>query len=113
MCMLSRFTCVRLFATPWTISSVQEILQARKLEWVAEQTGSSLPLGPPGEPQRSRECSKKPYLISPLGISRLARTSFFDHCELRPKGLVYPQQPSKKPNTQAPITTPSLLSHPD
>ena len=33
--MLSRFSCVWLFATLWTGSSVHEILQARVLEWAA------------------------------------------------------------------------------
>ena len=38
-CVLSRFSCVQLFATPWTVNlpefSVHEIAQARILEWVA------------------------------------------------------------------------------
>ena len=49
-CMLSCFSCVRLFANPWTVcsppgSSVHGILQARKLEWVAlpSSRGSSPP----------------------------------------------------------------------
>ena len=46
--MLSRFGCVWLFATPWTIppgSSVHGILQTRILEWVAmpSSRGSSQP----------------------------------------------------------------------
>ena len=105
VCTLSRSSCIRLFATPWTISSVHKILQARKLEWVAVpfSRGSAQPRDrtpvslqqffatrATWEPQRSKECSKKPYLVSPLGISGLARISFLDHCELRPKGLVYP-----------------------
>ena len=38
-CMLSRFSCVQLFATPWTAACqaplFMVILQARILEWVA------------------------------------------------------------------------------
>ena len=40
-CMLSRFSCVGLFATPWThtnplsSSILEELSQARILEWVA------------------------------------------------------------------------------
>ena len=47
--MLSHFSCVQLFATPWTTarqSSVRGILQARTLEWVAiyySTRGSSQP----------------------------------------------------------------------
>ena len=76
-CTLSRFSHVRLFATLWTVSppssSVQGILQARILEWVAmpysrgpswprDQThislhllhwqAGSLPLAPLGKPPR-------------------------------------------------------------
>ena len=36
VCVLSHFSRIRLFATPWTVgSSVHGILQARILEWVA------------------------------------------------------------------------------
>ena len=51
-CVLSRFNCVQLFVTPWTVCSppsspVHGILQARVLEWVAvpSSRGSSQPSG--------------------------------------------------------------------
>ena len=63
LCVLSRFSCVWLFATPRTSlpgSSVHGVLQARTLEWAAISSlrGSrlllwqvgSLPLAPPGNP---------------------------------------------------------------
>ena len=48
VCMLSRFSHVRLFKTPWTVAHqapIQGILQARILEWVLMpfSTGSSWP----------------------------------------------------------------------
>ena len=49
MCMLSRFSHVQLFATPWTVAGQAPlsmgILQARILEWVAmpSSRGSSQP----------------------------------------------------------------------
>ena len=49
MCVLSRFSCVRLFVTLWTEAHQAPlsmgILQARILEWVAMPSfrGSSLP----------------------------------------------------------------------
>ena len=66
-CVLSRFSCVQLFATPWTVAHqaplFMGILQARTLKWVAipfsrDQTrvsclldwqAGSIPLGPPGK----------------------------------------------------------------
>ena len=33
--LLSRFSCVRLCATPWTAAPIPEIFQARVLEWGA------------------------------------------------------------------------------
>ena len=46
-CMLSRFSYVRLFATPWTMpgSSLHGILHARILDWIAVpfSRGSSQP----------------------------------------------------------------------
>ena len=49
VCVLSRFSCVQLFGTLWTValtgSSVHGIIQARILEWVAmpSSRGSSQP----------------------------------------------------------------------
>lgn len=58
---------------------------------------------------RSIERSQKQDLMSPLQISGDASTSFVDHSALRSCGLVYPQQPSKKPNTHAPSNNPPPL----
>ena len=45
VCGLSHFSCVWLFATLWTGSSIHEVFQARVLEWVATPSsrGSSWP----------------------------------------------------------------------
>lgn len=59
--------------------------------------------------ERSIERSQKQDLMSPLQISGDASTSSVDHSALRSCGLVYPQQPSKKPNTQAPRNNPRPL----
>ena len=72
-CMLGRFSCVWLFATPWTVVRQvplsMRILQARTLEWVAmpSSRGSSWP--------RNRTCvsyvscisRRVPYHYSHLG----------------------------------------------
>ena len=46
----SHFSCVRLFATPWTVvrqgSSVHNILQAKILEWVAISFSRDLGIEP-------------------------------------------------------------------
>ena len=46
-CMLSRFSRVQLFATPWTVACQAPlsvgILQARILEWVAMPSSRDLP----------------------------------------------------------------------
>ena len=90
--MLSLFSCVWLFATPWTVSlsgsSVHGILQARILEWVAisssrgsswprdRTSGSvllplqvgSLPLAPPGKPLKMqvKVAQSCPILCNPM-----------------------------------------------
>ena len=65
VCMLSHFSCVQVFVTPWTVAqpglSVHRILQARILDRVAisflqrilhllHWQADSLPLAPPGSP---------------------------------------------------------------
>ena len=83
-CELSLFSCVQLFATPWSYSfpgpSVHGILQARILVWIAMPSSrgsswsggwtlhllcllhwqaSSLPLVPPGKPGKMVHVNKK------------------------------------------------------
>ena len=56
VCMLSHFSCVRIFVTPWTVAHQAPLsmgsLQARILEWVAKPSsrGSSQPRNPMGPP---------------------------------------------------------------
>ena len=69
-CMLSRFTCVQLFATPWTVAlpgfSVHGILQARILEWVAMPFSRGFSQ-PRDQTDISRQLSTKELLLLNCG----------------------------------------------
>ena len=69
MCyMLSCFSCVRLFATPWTVACQAPlsmgILQARILEWVASSPPPGDLPNPGIEPMSLVSCNDRPFFIT-------------------------------------------------